>query len=93
MWPEKGLRIIPRRHGPSPCRAAPHRTEEPRMRVRLFNALLILVLLAASQTAFASERAQQSDARYFSETGFRISNDKFWEFFQGRGGKDRKSVV
>jgi hypothetical protein len=58
------------------------------MRVRLINALLILVLLAASTTAFASERAQQSDPRYFSETGFRIANDKFWEFFQGRGGKE-----
>ena len=58
------------------------------MRVRLLNALLILVLLAASQTAFASERAQQSDPRFFSETGFRIANDKFWEFFQGRGGKE-----
>ncbi|HEY7044795.1 MAG TPA: hypothetical protein VH419_14090, partial [Nocardioidaceae bacterium] len=56
------------------------------MRVRLSNALLIAVLLAASQTAFAAERAQQNDSRYFAETGFRIANDKFWEFFQGRGG-------
>src|SRR4051794_8360405 len=58
------------------------------MRVRLINALLILVFLAASQNAFAAERAQQSDARYFAETGFRIANGKFWEFFQGRGGKE-----
>jgi hypothetical protein len=55
------------------------------MRVRLSNALLIVVLLAASPTAFAAERAQQSDARYFAETGFRIANDEFWKFFQGRG--------
>jgi hypothetical protein len=34
------------------------------MRVRLSNALLIVVLLVASPTAFAAERAQQSsDAR------------------------------
>jgi len=55
------------------------------MRVPLSNALLIVVLLAASPTAFAAERAQQSDARYFAETGFRIANDEFWNFFQGRG--------
>ena len=34
------------------------------MRVRLSNALLVLVLLAAAPTAFAAERAQQSDPRY-----------------------------
>ena len=55
------------------------------MRVRLSNALLILVLLAASSTAFAAERAQQSDARYFAETGYRIADEDFWKFFQGRG--------
>jgi len=59
------------------------------MRVRLSNALLVLLLLAASPTAFAAERAQQqSDQRFFSETGYRISNDAFWDFFQKRGGKN-----
>jgi GH35 family endo-1,4-beta-xylanase len=56
------------------------------MRVRLTHALLILVILAATPTAFAAERAQQSDPRFFTETGYRIANDDFWTFFQGRGG-------
>ena len=55
------------------------------MRVRLSRALLIVVLFAVSPTVFADERAQQSDARFFTETGFRIANDDFWSFFQGRG--------
>jgi GH35 family endo-1,4-beta-xylanase len=56
------------------------------MRVRFTHALLVLVMLLGSTTAFASERAQQQDPRFFAETGFRISNDEFWKFFQGRGG-------
>lgn len=28
----------------------------------------------------------QGDPRYFDKTGFRIDNDKFWEYFQRRGG-------
>src|SRR5437870_4628960 len=59
------------------------------MRVRLLNALLVVLLLAASPSAYAAERAQQNDPRYFSETGFRISNDKFWDFFQHRDGPAR----
>src|SRR3954451_5916300 len=58
------------------------------MRVRLINALLILVFLAASQNPFAPGPTTPSDSPLFAETGFRIANDKFWEFFQGRGGKD-----
>jgi polysaccharide biosynthesis protein PslG len=58
------------------------------MRVRLFNTLLILMILVATPTAFATERAQQNGPRFFSETGYRIANDEFWKFFQGRGGKD-----
>src|SRR5687767_11953648 len=56
------------------------------MRVRLTHVLLILVILAAAPTAFAAERAQQNDPRFFAETGYRIANDDFWKFFQGRGG-------
>lgn len=56
------------------------------MRVRLTHALLVLVMLLGSTTAFAAERAQQQDPRFFAETGYRISNDEFWKFFQGRGG-------
>jgi GH35 family endo-1,4-beta-xylanase len=56
------------------------------MRVRLTHVLLILVILAAAPTAFAAERAQQNDPRFFAETGYRIANEDFWKFFQGRGG-------
>ena len=56
------------------------------MRVRLTHVLLTLVILAAAPTAFAGERAQQNDPRFFAETGYRIANDEFWKFFQGRGG-------
>jgi hypothetical protein len=56
------------------------------MRVRLTRALLVLVIFAAAPTAFAAERAQQSDPRFFAETGYRIANEDFWKFFQGRGG-------
>ena len=56
------------------------------MRVRITHALLVLVMLLGSTTAFAAERSQQQDPRFFPDTGFRISNDEFWKFFQGRGG-------
>src|SRR6187200_2223912 len=29
----------------------------------------------------------QQDNRYFQETGFRIDNDKIWDYFSKRGGK------
>src|SRR5205814_2821959 len=29
--------------------------------------------------------AQTSDPRFFSQTGYRIDNDAFWNFFQARG--------
>ncbi|MCC6177140.1 MAG: cellulase family glycosylhydrolase [Chloroflexi bacterium] len=56
------------------------------MHARLMHALAIVVLLATASTVFANERVQQSDPRFFSETGYRISNDDFWDFFQRRGG-------
>jgi len=58
---------------------------------RLLPSSLILIAFLA---AFAfliwppgvPQGAAQQDQRFFSETGFRISNDKFWNFFQRRGG-------
>lgn len=38
----------------------------------------------AAQLAQAAE--QEADPRYFPETGFRIDNDRFWQYFQRRGG-------
>ncbi len=45
-------------------------------------ALLLVSVLPAAPAA----TAQTNDPRYFSQTGFRIDNDAFWNFFQGRGG-------
>ena len=44
--------------------------------------LALLVVGAASAPAVG---AQSSDARFFSQTNFRIDNDAFWDFFQHRG--------
>ncbi len=52
-------------------------------------ALMLLqpVLLGPGQLLGAQRaRADADDPRYFSETGFRISDDRFWDYFQKRGG-------
>jgi len=61
------------------------------MLARSLHALLIAAILLVSPGfvspgAVAGAPAQQSSARFFAETGFRISNDDFWNFFQRRGG-------
>jgi hypothetical protein len=43
--------------------------------------LLAVLITSGSQAATA-----QADPRYFPQTGYRIDNDAFWNFFQGRGG-------
>ncbi len=45
-------------------------------------ALLVLGLLAPAATTAGA----QEDPRFFSQTGYRIDNDAFWDFFQHRGG-------
>src|SRR5215831_7276458 len=57
-------------------------------RFRAFLSLLFAVTLLApsSLPASVASAAQQSDPRFFSQTNFRIDNDAFWSFFQGRGG-------
>jgi polysaccharide biosynthesis protein PslG len=44
---------------------------------------LVLVIAAPAAPAVG---AQAADSRFFSQTGFRIDNDAFWNFFQQRGG-------
>src|SRR5438105_3017838 len=44
-------------------------------------ALLAIALLAPTPIAGA-----QTDERFYSQTGYRIDNDSFWDFFQHRGG-------
>ena len=56
------------------------------MRPMLFRALLLVALLSIVPAASAGVGAQQADPRFFAETGFRISNDQFWDYFQKRGG-------
>jgi hypothetical protein len=47
---------------------------------------LALLLSVAAPTAPSAAAQQTQDARFFSQTGFRIDNDPFWDFFQHRGG-------
>ncbi|MBV9358909.1 MAG: cellulase family glycosylhydrolase [Chloroflexi bacterium] len=52
------------------------------LRLAMVAALLVVSVLPAAPAA----TAQTNDPRYFAQTGFRIDNDAFWSFFQGRGG-------
>jgi hypothetical protein len=52
------------------------------IRVLLFAMLLGIVVAPSAPTV----TAQPADPRYFAATGYRIDNDAFWNFFQGRGG-------
>jgi hypothetical protein len=51
----------------------------------LSGALLLAGLLTIAPSTSVDTEAQ-GDARFFSETNFRITNEKFWNFFQHRGG-------
>lgn len=46
--------------------------------------VVVLSVLASLVVAVVPASAQNS--RFFSETGFSVSNDRFWDFFQRRGG-------
>jgi hypothetical protein len=60
-----------------------------RTRVARLLTLLALVLAVAGVGILPPPTAvsAQQDARYFSDTGFRIDNDKVWDYFSKRGGK------
>jgi hypothetical protein len=50
-------------------------------------ALLLLTSLASPAASFAQVQDQaQADPRMFSQTGFRIDRDSFWDYFSHRGG-------
>jgi hypothetical protein len=51
------------------------------LRLGVVASLLAVLVASGPQAATA-----QADPRYFSQTGYRIDNDAFWNFFQGRGG-------
>ncbi len=56
------------------------------MVVRSLHAMLVAAMLVMTPAAAAGSPAGQGDGRFFAETGFRIANDDFWNFFQRRGG-------
>ncbi len=45
-------------------------------------------MLFASVGPALAAPAAASDPRFYSQTGFRIDNDQFWDYFQHRGGVD-----
>ena len=52
------------------------------VKVALRATLALLIVGAASAPVVG---AQSTDARFFSQTNFRVDNDAFWDFFQHRG--------
>ncbi len=60
-----------------------------RLRPLLF-ALLAIALLSPGPAALAQEAA---DPRFFSETRYRIDNDRFWDFFQKRATQNRSVIL
>jgi hypothetical protein len=55
---------------------------------RIVVALLLgLVVIGGSMVPPVSPARAQQDSRYFQETGFRIDDEKIWDYFTKRGGK------
>src|SRR5919197_4957162 len=46
---------------------------------------IVVAILVAGAFGAPAAGAQPVDARFFSQTGFRVDNDAFWDFFQHRG--------
>jgi polysaccharide biosynthesis protein PslG len=55
------------------------------MRRRIGRTAAALVLVALLAPLPSQGFSQPADERFFSQTGFRIDNDAFWDFFQHRG--------
>src|SRR3954451_20231397 len=49
--------------------------------------LVALVIGSGSILPTVGSVRAQPDSRYFQDTGFRIDNDKIWDYFSKRGGK------
>src|SRR3954462_11499431 len=55
---------------------------------RVLSALLFALLIGGASLLPGTQLAgAQQDTRYFQDTGFRIDNDKIWDYFSKRGGK------
>src|SRR4051812_15361497 len=49
--------------------------------------LLLIVAMGAGLVSVPSQLVSaQQDARYFADTGYRIDDDKVWDYFNKRGG-------
>jgi N-acetylmuramoyl-L-alanine amidase len=46
----------------------------------------LLSTTPAPSAAMTPQASQPRDARYFEETGFRVANEQFWNYFNRRGG-------
>ena len=54
--------------------------------IRMMAPLLLAAVLASAGTASAQTAGQSiTDPRFFSQTGYRVDNDAFWNFFEQRG--------
>jgi hypothetical protein len=49
--------------------------------------LIALVVVSGSVLPPVGQVSAQQDSRYFGDTGFRIDNDKIWDYFSKRNGK------
>lgn len=59
-----------------------------RSTTRLLVLVLLAVILVSGSVLPGVDRASaQQDTRYFEETGFRIDNDRIWDYFSKRNGK------
>lgn len=61
-----------------------------RLRRAFGTALMLLMALlpflaGAGQTFMPTPASTQEDQRYFPQTGFRIDDDRFWQYFEARG--------
>jgi hypothetical protein len=55
---------------------------------RTLTALVVALMIAgAGLLPAAANVGAQQDNRYFQDTGFRIDNDKIWDYFSKRGGQ------
>src|SRR5258708_27489007 len=56
------------------------------MKLALLAALLMVVAgQGMAGPTYGQATAQPSDPRFFSQTGYRVDTDAFWNFFQQRG--------
>jgi hypothetical protein len=55
---------------------------------RTLTALVVALMIAgAGLLPAAANVGAQQDNRYFQDTGFRVDNDKIWDYFSKRGGR------